>query len=189
MQRSMLMRGMLAVFVLSVTAPITAGQVAGGTNGTKPTGTVPDVVVGQLVDSECNMVMATTAMVLAPEHLKCAIACAQKGGRLAVVTAKGEVYRVIGTLTQDNNAKLIQFVNQNVTVTGTIGTITAALQPATGVVDPVIQPPPPGPVKPDTRRPTGSEGGVVTKSTYRKGDFREGDVRASTELSRVRSEA
>jgi hypothetical protein len=194
MQRSMVICGMLAALVLSAGTPTTAAaganvdqlpdatatQLVDASSLTKPTGTGTDVVVGQLVDSECNMVMAKITLVVAPEHLKCAITCAQKGGRLAVVTSKGDVYRVIGVLTQSNNAKLIQFVNQNVTITGTIGTITASLQPATGTVDAVVLQPS---TKVDTRRPSGSEAGVVVKTTFRKGDFREGDVPASTELS------
>jgi hypothetical protein len=184
---------MLAALVLSAGTPTTAAganvdqlpdatapQLVDASSLTKPTGIGTDVVVGQLVDSECNMVMARITTVVAPEHLKCAITCAQKGGRLAVVTSKGDVYRVIGVLTQNNNAKLIQFVNQNVTITGTIGTITASLQPATGTVDAVVLQPS---TKVDTRRPSGSEAGVVVKTTFRKGDFREGDVPASTELS------
>ncbi len=193
MQRSMVICGMLAALVLSAGTPTTAAganvdqlpdatatQLVDASSLTKPTGVGTDVVVGQLVDSECNMVMAKITAVVAPEHLKCAITCAQKGGRLAVVTSKGDVYRVIGVLTQNNNAKLIQFVNQNVTITGTIGTITASLQPATGTVDAVVLQPS---TRVDTRRPSGSEAGVVVKTTFRKGDFREGDVPASTELS------
>jgi len=202
MQRSMPIRGMLAPLVLSAIVLTTAAaaanvgqlqdatqlqdaQLVAGATATKPT-ILGDVVVGQLVDSACNMMMARTAAVLAPEHLKCAIVCAQKGGRLAVVTAMGEVYMVTGALTLDNNAKLIQFVNQNVTVTGTVSVIQAALQPAdavvVGTVDAVLQPPT-RIIKGEPRRATGSEDGVVVKTTFRKGGFREGDVRASTELS------
>jgi hypothetical protein len=157
MQRSLLMRAVLAVFVLSATVPATAAA---------------DTIIGQLVDSACNMTMGKTAAVLAPDHLKCAIACAQKGGRLAVVTATGEVYAVTGALTQSDNAKLIPFVNQTVVLTGTLGVIQAPVAPA-----------PPPPTKTDARRPTGTEDGVVAKTTVRTGDFREGDVRAGSELS------
>jgi hypothetical protein len=158
MRRSLLMRAALTAVVLSAAVPTRAA----------------DVIVGQLVDSACNMTMGKTELVLAPDHLKCAIACAQKGGRLAVVTEKGEVYAVTGPLTQENNAKLIPYVNQKVTLTGTLGVFKA-------VAD--IVPPPPGKVAPpDKRRPTGTEDGVVTK-TVRKGDFREGDVSTGSEPS------
>ena len=87
---------------------------------------------------------------LAPDHLKCAIACAQKGGRLAVVTANGDDMRVDRrALTQDNNAKLIPFVNQSVVLTGTLGVI----QVVAGALLPAPSPPPPGKV--DKRRPSG----------------------------------
>jgi hypothetical protein len=160
MRRSLLIRGALAAVFLSAVAPTRAAA---------------DVIVGQLVDSACNMTMVKPELVLAPDHLKCAIACAQKGGRLAVVTEKGEVYAVTGPLTQDNNAKLIQFINQKVTLTGTLGVFKA-------VADILPAPPPPGKVVPDKRRPTGTEDGVVTK-TVRTGDFREGDVPTGSELS------
>ena len=152
MRRSLLIRGALACFPSRSRRPSAAGVSSG------------------LVDSG-----PTWTRLLAPDHLKCAIACAQKGGRLAVVTEKGEVYAVTGPLTQDNNAKLIQFINQKVTLTGTLGVFKA-------VADILPAPPPPGKVVPDKRRPTGTEDGVVTK-TVRTGDFREGDVPTGSELS------
>jgi hypothetical protein len=161
MRRSLLMRPVLAALVLIAAVPTRAAA---------------DVITGKLVDSACNMTMGKTDLVLAPDHLKCAIACAQKGGRLAVVTEKGEVYAVTGPLTQDNNARLMQFINQTVTLTGTLGVI----QAAAGVLP---APQPPGKVAPpDKRRPTGAEDGVVSKTT-RTGDFREGDIATGPELS------
>ena len=157
MQRSLLMRAVLAATVLSAAAPATAAA---------------DTIIGQLVDNGCNMTMGKTAAVLAPDHLKCAIACAQKGGRLAVVTAKGDVYAVTGALTQSDNAKLVPFVNQTVVVTGTLGVIQAATAPA-----------PPPPSKTAARRSAGTEDGVVAKTTFRTGDFREGDVPVGSELT------
>jgi hypothetical protein len=161
MRRSLLMRAGLAALVLIAAAPTRADA---------------DVITGKLVDSACNMAMGKIDAVLAPDHLKCAIACAQKGGRLAVVTANGDVYVLTGALTQDNNAKLIPFVNQSVVLTGTLGVI----QVVAGALLPAPSPPPPGKV--DKRRPSGTEDGVVSKA-IRKGDFREGDVPSGSELS------
>ena len=161
MRRSLLMRGVLAALVFSATVPTTAAA---------------DVIVGQLVDSACNMTMGRTEAVLAPGHLKCAIACAQKGGRLAVVTAKGDVYAVTGPLTLDNNARLIPFINQMVALTGTLGVIEA-------VAEALPAPQEPGKAIPEARRPTGNEDGVIAKTTVRKGDFREGDSSSGSELS------
>jgi hypothetical protein len=102
--------------------------------------------------------------------MKCAMACAQKGGRLAVVTPTGIVYMVIGAYTQNNNAKLIQLMNQSVVFTGTIGTriLTSAIPTLSTSTD-------------DGRRPTGELDGVVSGATVRKGDYRDGDVAMATE--------
>jgi len=155
--RSLWIRGALAAVVLSAGVPAQAAA---------------DTIVGQLVDSACNMMMIKRELVLAPDHLKCAVACAQKGGRLAVLTDKGEVYVVTGALTQDDNAKLVRFINQNVVLTGTLGVIqpVSAILPTTKVAT----------TKP--RRPSGTEDGVVSK-TIRQGDFRDGDVTTGSELS------
>ena len=123
--------------------------------------------VGMLVDSACFAIKGRA--VLLPDHAPCAIACALKGNRLAVITATGTLYMVTGILAQDNNAKLIPLINKIVLVTGTVGTI----QPS-----PVLNPVPSG----DNRRPNGTEDGVAVKRTVRKGDFREGDVPDGPEM-------
>jgi hypothetical protein len=52
--------------------------------------------------------------------MKCAITCAQKGHRLAIVTAQGAVYVVTGDLAQDNNARLIPLIGKTIVITGTV---------------------------------------------------------------------
>jgi hypothetical protein len=78
---------------------------------------------------------------------------------------------VIGAWTQDNNAKLIPFMNSKVVVVGTVsGRILDSTVPVVAA-------------KSDGRRPTGSLDGVVTKKVPRKGDYREGDVPDVTEMT------
>jgi hypothetical protein len=122
---------------------------------------------GVLVDSACYAAVGKAAT--GSDHANCAIACAQKGNRLALVTAKGAVYMLIGTFAQANNAKLIAMLNQTVTLTGTVSTR-------------VPDSPLPAPVLNDGRRPTDTQGAVVT-TPVRKGDFREGDIPNASETT------
>jgi len=120
-------------------------------------------VTGQLVDRACYLTRGTDTS--GSNHAKCTLICAQKGHRLALVTSTGELYVVVGAATQNNNAKLLQFINKIITLTGNIGT----LQRKLADTDPQL-------LVNDGRRPTGREEGVVSKRTFRGGDFREGDV-------------
>lgn len=56
----------------------------------------------------------------------CAQACAKKGGTVALVTEKGEVYDVMlmGALAGENNAKLVPHMAHTVTLTGDVVTST-----------------------------------------------------------------
>ncbi len=52
----------------------------------------------------------------------CAQACAKKGGTVALVTEKGEVYDVMtmGDLSGESNAKLVPHMSHTVTLTGDV---------------------------------------------------------------------
>jgi len=129
-------------------------------------------ITGILVDGSCYTSRGKTAMGEGP-HEKCAIVCAQKGHRLAVVTDKGEVYVVIGGLALNNNAKLIPFINKTVVITGTIKTVVIQDYLA-DTVQTVL-------TKIDKRRPNGTEEGVVPPA--KKGDARQGDVLTAAEVA------
>ena len=129
------------VLILAVMAAVVSGAAVPA---------AADTLTGVLVDAACYAANGSRAA--GSDHMKCAMACAQKGGRLAVVTPTGIVYMVIGAYTQNNNAKLIQLVNQSVVFTGTLGTrmLTSAVPTlSTSSVD-------------DARRPTGEQDGVVS---------------------------
>jgi hypothetical protein len=102
--------------------------------------------------------------------------CAQKGNRLSVVTAKGDVYMVTGAFTLENNAKLLSMLNRSIVVTGTI---------SIRVLDAIAPVPPPSltpTLTSDTRRPTSNPDTVVVAAP-KKGDIREGEVPAGSELT------
>jgi len=153
MRRSMLIKVVMAAIVLGAAMPRMAAA---------------DDITGVLVDSACYTAYAAKAMTA--DHLKCAITCAQRGQRLAVVTTKGDVYMVIGIYTQSNNAKLISLLNLPAVFTGTLG----VRAPDSGAVTLASTT--------DNRRPNGTQDGVVTK-TVRKGDFQEGDLPNASELT------
>jgi hypothetical protein len=141
---------------------VTADQIAAVVPGTAVE------LTGMMVDSACYIRggRATTTA----DHAKCAIACAQKGGRLALVTDKGDVYMVIGALTQDNNSRLVSLINKSIVLAGIVGIRTPDVPPA-----PVV-------TKGDTRRQA-IQDAVVTAKTVRIGDFREGDLPDASEMT------
>jgi hypothetical protein len=80
-------------------------------------------VTGVLVDKACytkNKANITNAHEGMGET--CAQACAKKGGAVALVTEKGEVYDVMlmGDLVAENNAKIVPHMSHTVTLTGDI---------------------------------------------------------------------
>jgi hypothetical protein len=141
-----------------------------------------DSLVGELVDSACYATRGMKAK--GANHAQCALACAQKGHRLALVTVTGDVYMVTGALTEDNNAKLIPLMSRTVVVTGSVGEVRvqdgivqdSSVSGINVLESTLLESDAKGDGSGDGRRPTASKGGVVTK-TVRKGDFREGDVK------------
>jgi hypothetical protein len=82
-------------------------------------------VTGVLVDKSCyEHDKANTANDHKGMGAACAQACAKKGGTVALVTEKGEVYdvMVMGSLAGENNAKLVPHMSHTVTLTGDVMT-------------------------------------------------------------------
>jgi hypothetical protein len=80
-------------------------------------------VTGVLVDLACyTKNKANTTNAHAGMGETCAQACAKKGGTVALVTEKGEVYEVMtmGGLAGENNAKLVPHMAHTVTLTGDV---------------------------------------------------------------------
>jgi|SRR5579864_3482593 len=73
-------------------------------------------VTGQVVDLSCFL----SAGAHGASHVKCATACAKAGGALGILTSDGNVLVSIEPGPgKDPNAKLLPYVEQSVTVTGT----------------------------------------------------------------------
>ena len=80
-------------------------------------------MTGVLVDLACyTKNKANTTNAHAGMGDSCAQACAKKGGTVALVTEKGEVYEVMtmGGLAGENNAKLVPHMSHTVTLTGDV---------------------------------------------------------------------
>ena len=80
-------------------------------------------VTGVLVDLACyTKDKANTTNAHKGMGENCAQACAKKGGTVALVTEKGEVYEVMtmGGLAGENNAKLVPHMSHTVTLTGDV---------------------------------------------------------------------
>jgi hypothetical protein len=81
-------------------------------------------VTGVLVDLACyTKDKANTTNAHKGMGETCAQACAKKGGTVALVTEKGEVYEVMtmgGLSGENNNAKLVPHMSHTVTLTGDV---------------------------------------------------------------------
>lgn len=74
----------------------------------------PVKVTGELIDVMCGGNKKAGA-----DHKACADSCAKRGEPVAVF-AKDGMYVITGKLTEEKNAKLIEFMAKNVTVTGEV---------------------------------------------------------------------
>jgi len=74
----------------------------------------PVKVTGELIDTACGAAKKGDA-----SHEACAERCAARGEPVAVYADTG-MYIITGKLTADKNAKLIEFMAKNVTVTGEV---------------------------------------------------------------------
>jgi hypothetical protein len=92
-----------AVFVVSLAVPM----LAGGETRT---------VTGELIEMNCYARMGGNAV--GADHAECALRCAQGGAPLGILTADEEIISIIGEMTNDENAQLLEFVGKNVRATG-----------------------------------------------------------------------
>ena len=81
----------------------------------------PTTVTGVLVDKGCyTKDKANTTNDHKGMSATCAQDCANKGHRVALVTAAGDVYDVTGDLAADNNAKLVPHMSHTMALTGEV---------------------------------------------------------------------
>lgn len=73
-------------------------------------------VTGQVIDVNCF----TTHQLQGAQHKNCAIACANKGVSLAILSSDGTIYMPVSSKPADpQNSRLLTFVEGKVKVTGT----------------------------------------------------------------------
>lgn len=68
-------------------------------------------ITGEVIDIKCHK---------GKGHESCATSCV-RNGEAAGLKVGDEVYMIVGDFTADKNAKLVEFVAKDVTVTGLIG--------------------------------------------------------------------
>ena len=129
-----------------------------GTLGAAAPAMAQNQLVGVLVDLACSNNLGITAAT-DPAHTKCAIRCAERGQRLALLNKNGRLYAITGPLAENNNAALRPLIGvPDVRLDGVISQGYIEDQTTT--------------LTSDGRR--GTVSGVVQKYP-RKGNFREGD--------------
>lgn len=70
-----------------------------------PLGAAPATLKGEVVDQACYTKDHAN---VGEKHKDCGLSCAKKGGKLALVTADGQVYTIVGAYTENKNAKLLE---------------------------------------------------------------------------------
>ena len=80
-------------------------------------------VKGQVVDQSCYLKDKSNTgkdHKMPQDVADCAVACAQKGRPMALLTSDGKVYTIEGDLAANNNAKLVAHISHTVEVTGDV---------------------------------------------------------------------
>ncbi len=75
-------------------------------------------VTGELLEMNCYARMGLNAT--GGGHAERALKCAQGGSPLGILTADDEIFTITGEMTENENAKLLEFVAKNVTATGDV---------------------------------------------------------------------
>jgi hypothetical protein len=78
----------------------------------------PMVLRGEVVEISCYQAKGIEAGTGAA-HVACAKECAAKGRSLGLLTEGDGLFRLVGGMTANNNAKLVPFLGQTVDLSGT----------------------------------------------------------------------
>lgn len=129
-----------------------------GTLGAAAPAMAQNELAGRIIDLACYNTLGSSSVTDAT-HMWCAIRCAGRGQRLALLNKNGRVYAITGPLAENNNAALKPLIGlPDVRLYGVVRQGFIEDQTPT--------------VTSDGRR--GTDSGVIEKYN-RKGDFREGD--------------
>lgn len=77
----------------------------------------PTTVRGEIVEISCYQKKGV-ADGTGAEHVACAKDCAKQGKSLGLLSEGDGLFRLVGSMTNDNNARLVPFLGQIVDVTG-----------------------------------------------------------------------
>jgi len=77
-----------------------------------------ETITGEVIDLSCYLGNGQEGR--GPEHKDCAIMCAKVGSALAILTESGVIYFPVSPMGKNNNEKLLDYVADNVEVTGTV---------------------------------------------------------------------
>jgi hypothetical protein len=78
----------------------------------------PTTLRGEVVEISCYQAKGIEAGTGAA-HVACAKECAAKGRSLGLLTEGDGLFRIVGDMTANNNAKLVPYLGQTVDVAGT----------------------------------------------------------------------
>jgi hypothetical protein len=109
----------LLTAVFLIIAVITAYQLSSRAEA-KLNSDPTETITGEVIDLSCYLGNGQEGK--GPEHKECAIMCAKAGSALAILTESGVVYFPVGPMGKNNNGKLLDYVGDNVEVTGTVVT-------------------------------------------------------------------
>jgi hypothetical protein len=77
----------------------------------------PTTLRGEVVEISCYQQKGVSGGT-GPGHVACAKDCAKQGKSLGLLTDGDGLFRLVGSMTADNNAKLVAFLGQTVDVAG-----------------------------------------------------------------------
>ena len=78
----------------------------------------PTTLRGEIVEISCYQKKGIAGGT-GDAHAACAKECAQKGLALGLLTDGDGIYKIVGSLTNDNNAKIVPFIAKQVELFGT----------------------------------------------------------------------
>lgn len=77
----------------------------------------PTTLRGEIVEISCYQKKGVAGGT-GPEHISCAKDCASKGLALGILTEGDGLFRIVGSLTADNNAKIVPHIGRTVDLFG-----------------------------------------------------------------------
>jgi hypothetical protein len=103
------------------------GAVAIGTLGvlvlTGPALAAPETVTGQVIDLVCYTRNKANTGLNHDRAKACAQACVKWEGQPAgLLTRDGKVYQIVGDLAANNNARIVPYLSETVSITGDVAT-------------------------------------------------------------------